>query len=56
MEQGFGASFSNVRVHANSELPARVVADAFTVGSHVHFAPGLYDRSSSSGEHLLATS
>jgi hypothetical protein len=54
MESGFGASFGDVRVHANSPLPAEVAADAFTTGTDVHFAPGLYAPSSSAGEHLLA--
>lgn len=54
MEQGFGASFAAVRVHPDSELPRQIAADAFTAGTHVHFAPGRYDPSSSSGERLLA--
>lgn len=54
MERGFGADFGHVRVHPDSELPARVAADAFTFGSHVHFAPGVYNPSSSTGERLLA--
>ena len=54
MEHGFGVSFAGVRVHADSELPRQVAADAFTAGSHLHFAPGLYDPSSAPGEHLLA--
>jgi hypothetical protein len=54
MEHGFGASFAGVRIHANSELPRQIAADAFTAGTHVHFAPGLYDPSSTTGERLLA--
>ena len=54
MESGFGASFADVRVHANSPLPARVAADAFTTGTDIHFAPGLYAPGSGAGEHLLA--
>jgi hypothetical protein len=54
MESGFGASFADVRVHANSPLPARVAADAFTTGTDIHFAPGLYAPGSRAGEHLLA--
>jgi hypothetical protein len=54
MESGFGADFSAVRIHANSALPARIAADAFTVGRSIHFAEGRYDPSSSAGQHLLA--
>ena len=54
MERGFGASFADVRVHADSELPRQIAAEAFTVGSHVHFAPGRFDPAGGVGEHLLA--
>ena len=54
MESGFGASFSDVRVHADSPLPAQVAADAFTTGTDIHFAPGRYAPGSGAGEHLLA--
>jgi hypothetical protein len=54
MERGFGASFADVRVHADSELPRQVAADAFTVGAHVHFAPGRFGPAASGGERLLA--
>ena len=54
MEHGFGASFADVRVHPSSDLPSQVAAEAFTTGTHLHFAPGLYDPSSASGERLLA--
>jgi hypothetical protein len=54
MERGFGVSFADVRVHPRSDLPRQIAADAFTVGSDVHFAPGRYDPSSSAGERLLA--
>jgi Domain of unknown function (DUF4157) len=54
MEHGFGISFADVRIHAESDLPRQIAADAFTAGSHLHFAPGVYDPSSSSGERLLA--
>ena len=40
MESGFGASFGNVRIHAESALPAELAADAFTTGTDIHFAPG----------------
>ena len=54
MELGFGRSFADVRVHADSDLPRQVAADAFTTGTHLHFSPGQYDPSSSAGERLLA--
>jgi hypothetical protein len=54
MESGFGTSFRDVRVHANSPLPAAVAADAFTTGRNIHFAPGRYAPGSAGGEHLLA--
>jgi hypothetical protein len=54
MEHGFGASFPSVRIHPDSDLPRQIAADAFTTGTHVHFAPGQYDPSSTAGERLLA--
>jgi hypothetical protein len=54
MESGFGTSFRDVRVHANSPLPAAVAADAFTTGRNIHFAPGRYVPGSAAGDHLLA--
>ncbi|MET0578914.1 MAG: DUF4157 domain-containing protein, partial [Ilumatobacteraceae bacterium] len=54
MERGFGADFSAVRIHAGSPLPRQISADAFTVGSRIHFAPGSYEPSSSAGQRLLA--
>lgn len=54
MERGFGASFEHVRIHPDSELPRKVAADAFTFGSHVHFAPGRFDPGTRAGERLLA--
>lgn len=52
MEGSFGASFSDVRVHVGGQAPS-VGAQAYTSGSHLHFAPGRYDPSSTSGQALL---
>jgi hypothetical protein len=57
MEQGFGASFSGVRLHVGAE-PARlnrlVSAEAFTVGRDVFFGAGRFDPGSPDGERVLA--
>ena len=57
MEQGFGASFSGVRLHVGDE-PARlnrlVSAEAFTVGRDVFFGAGRFDPDSPNGERVLA--
>ncbi len=57
MESGFGADFSNVKVHTgtqandmNKELGAR----AFTHGSDIYFNKGEYSPGTTSGQHLLA--
>jgi hypothetical protein len=54
MEAGFGARFSDVRVHRDSPLPAQLSAEAFTVGTSIHIAPGRFAPTSRAGEHLLA--
>jgi hypothetical protein len=53
MEDFFRTSFADVRVHVGRDAPA-IGALAFTIGSHIHFAPGLYDPSSRGGQQLLA--
>lgn len=57
MEEGFGASFSGVRMHVGDE-PARlnrlVSAQAFTVGRDIFFGEGRFDPGSPSGERVLA--
>jgi hypothetical protein len=57
MEQGFGASFSGVRLHIG-EAPARlnrqVSAEAFTVGRDVFFGARRFDPESPDGERVLA--
>ena len=52
MESAFGADFSDVRVHVGPQAGA-IGALAFTLGSDIHFAPGLYSPESHHGQHLL---
>lgn len=57
MEQAFGADFSGVRVHTDSEahgLSESLQARAFTAGKDIFFKSGEYTPSSSSGQQLLA--
>lgn len=57
MEGAFGADFSNVRIHANSDadnLNSSLGARAFTVGQDVYFGRSEYQPTSTSGQHLLA--
>ncbi|MCD2257709.1 eCIS core domain-containing protein [Psychroserpens luteolus] len=57
MSSEFGANFSNVRIHTNSEaaqLSQDIGAQAFTHGSDIYFNKGKYDTNSNSGKHLLA--
>ncbi len=57
MESGFGADFSGVRVHNDSEsanLNRSLNARAFTVGSDIFFGGGEYNPGSSGGKELLA--
>ncbi len=52
MEDFFGASFSDVRVHVGQDA-TRIGALAFTTGSSIFFAAGHYDPLSQRGRHLL---
>jgi hypothetical protein len=57
MEHQFGHDFSRVRIHADGPAghSARAVsAQAYTVGSHIAFAPGRYNPDSTPGRRLLA--
>lgn len=57
MNAGFGADFSNVRVHADSEsegLNRSINARAFTSGSDVFFRPSEYNPDSKQGQQTLA--
>lgn len=52
MEQSFGHSFADVRVHEGADAEA-VGAVAYTRGSDIHFQPGAYDPFSAGGQQLL---
>ncbi len=57
MEQAFGADFSGVKVHHNSEsdqINQSIQAKAFTTGQDLFFKQGAYDPNSRSGQELLA--
>jgi hypothetical protein len=57
VEPHFGTSFSDVRVHQNSEAAAlcqRYNARAFTHGSDIYFNSGEYHPHTRPGQHLLA--
>jgi len=57
MEQAFGADFSNVRVHTDSEshlLNQKLSAKAFTTARDIFFRQGEYSPGSDSGRKLIA--
>ena len=57
METGFGADFSNVRIHNDSTaafLSNSIQAKAFTYGNDIYFNRGQYSPSSSDGQRLIA--
>lgn len=57
MESGFGADFSNVRIHNDStavQMNQQLGAQAFASGSDVYFNEGKYNPGSQEGKHLLA--
>ena len=57
MEQGFGRSFAQVRIHDNpaaAEGARAIGADAFTLGSDIMFAKGAYRPDSRPGAALLS--
>ena len=57
MNEAFGTSFADVRIHADAQggaLANEHNAHAFAVGSHVAFAPGKYQPGSVEGDALLA--
>jgi uncharacterized protein DUF4157 len=56
LEGAFGADFSGVRVHTDSQsdgLNKSIQAKAFTTGSDIFFSKGAYDPGSQSGQELL---
>ncbi len=57
MAAAFGHDFSTIRVHADQESAAQahdMGAQAFTVGTDIHFAAGRYQPQSEPGQRLLA--
>lgn len=57
MEDGFGADFSQVNIHQNSQaqqMSSALQAKAFTVGSDIYFNQGQFDPGSAQGKTLLA--
>jgi ppGpp synthetase/RelA/SpoT-type nucleotidyltranferase len=57
MEQAFGADFSQVKVHTDSEsdkLNKSIQAKAFTTGKDIFFKKGEYQPDSKPGQELLA--
>jgi Domain of unknown function (DUF4157) len=57
METSFGADFSNVRIHTNSQsvqMSRDLGAHAFTVGNDIHFNNGKYQPGSKEGISLLS--
>ena len=57
MESRFGADFSNVKIHTDSnsvQMNKELNAQAFTNGNDIYFNSGKFNPESSSGKHLLA--
>ncbi|NVK64911.1 MAG: DUF4157 domain-containing protein [Flavobacteriales bacterium] len=57
MESGFGADFSGVRIHNDSnavQMNKDLGAQAFANGNDIYFNEGKYNPSSKDGQHLLA--
>jgi Domain of unknown function (DUF4157) len=57
MESGFGAEFSDVRIHTDSraaESAEALSANAYTTGRDIYFGCGRYAPETTEGQHLLA--
>lgn len=57
MENGFGADFSDVKIHTDTnavQMSQELGAQAFTNGNDVYFNKGKYNPNSKEGKHLLA--
>jgi len=54
LEPRFGTSFAEVRVHTDAQSSRDVAAVAYTMGSHLVFAPGRYAPDTPAGLRLLA--
>jgi hypothetical protein len=53
MEGAFGQDFSDVSIHANSQVSKEAGALAHTQGNEVHFAPGQFSPNTQGGQELL---
>ncbi|MBI9052315.1 MAG: DUF4157 domain-containing protein [Bacteroidales bacterium] len=53
MENSFGADFSGVNIHQNSEQASNIGALAYTQGNDIAFAPGEYQPETTKGQELL---
>ena len=53
MESATGVDLGAVRVHRDSDVPSRIQASAFTLGTDIHFAPGQYRPATRDGQWLL---
>lgn len=57
MESRFGADFSNIKIHTDSNaagLSKDLNAQAFTIGNDIYFNDGKFSPGSDEGKHLLA--
>lgn len=57
MESGFGADFSNVRIHTDSnaiQMNQQLGAQAFANGNDIYFNEGKFNTATNNGQHLLA--
>jgi Domain of unknown function (DUF4157) len=57
MESGFGADFSNVRIHTDNsavQMNQELGSQAFATGNDIFFNAGKFNPGSQSGKHLLA--
>ncbi len=57
MESGFGADFSKVRIHNDSnavQMNKELGSQAFANGNNIYFNEGKYNPNSQDGKHLLA--
>ncbi len=53
MEAAFGTSFSDVKIHKNSQEATKNGALAYAKGTDIHFAPGQYNMDTHLGRSLL---
>jgi hypothetical protein len=53
MEQTLGEDFSSVKINQQSSEAAQMGAMAYTNGENVHFAPGMYNPHTASGQELI---